>query len=72
MSKSIDDYRNIIKILKLQLLKVREENSELSHTLGIATENETSCMHGFIQPSRPRLHIIRAHRNSLLRIFLRF
>mgnify|MGYP007123476258 CR=1 FL=1 len=43
MSKSIDDYRNIIKILKLQLLKVREENASLSHDLGIASESETSC-----------------------------
>lgn len=35
MSKSIEDYRNIVKILKLQLLKVREENSSLSSQMGI-------------------------------------
>lgn len=72
MSKSIDDYRNIIKILKLQLLKVREENSELSHTLGIATENETSCTHFSMQPSHRKLRIIRVRRNSSQRIFSHF
>ena len=37
MSKSIEDYRNIVKVLKLQLLKVREENNTLSHHLGISS-----------------------------------
>lgn len=50
MSKSIDDYRNIIKILKLQLLKMREENAGLSHDLGIASESETSCTYTIMQP----------------------
>lgn len=37
MSKTIEDYREIVKVLKLQLLKVREENNSLSKTLGIAS-----------------------------------
>lgn len=54
MSKSIEDYRNIVKILKLQLLKIREENATLSHDLGIASESETSCIFTHIQPSPPK------------------
>jgi len=54
MSKSIEDYRNIIKILKLQLLKIREENATLSHNLGISSESETSCTLILIQPIPPK------------------
>ena len=43
MSKTIEDYRNIVKILKLQLLKIREENGHLSKEMGIVSESETSC-----------------------------
>ena len=43
MSKTPEDYRNIVKILKLQLLKVREENATLSHQMGIISDSETSC-----------------------------
>ena len=43
MSKTTEDYREIVKVLKLQLLKVREENNSLSKTLGIASQTETSC-----------------------------
>jgi hypothetical protein len=37
MSKTIEDYRNIVKILKLQLLKIREENGHLSKEMGIVS-----------------------------------
>lgn len=37
MSKTIEDYREIVKILKLQLLKMREENNSLSKTLGVTS-----------------------------------
>lgn len=41
MSKSIEDYRNIVKILKLKLMNLREENSELTRSMGVA-EQKTS------------------------------
>lgn len=34
MSKTIDDYRNIVKILKFKLLTLREENSQMERELG--------------------------------------
>lgn len=43
MSKTPEDYRSIVKILKLQLLKVREENATLSHQMGMISDSETSC-----------------------------
>jgi len=69
MSKTIDDYRNIIKILKLQLLKIREDNATLSHTLGIASSEEHSCKLHQMQPSVPKYKSITNLKNHLLKIF---
>ena len=34
MSKTLDDYRNIVKILKFKLLTLRDENGQLERELG--------------------------------------
>lgn len=44
MSKSLEDYRNIVKILKLKLLTLREENTELTRSVG-GIEQKTSTLY---------------------------
>ncbi len=56
MSKTPEDYRNIVKILKLQLLKVREENATLSHQMGMISDSETSCNYMHNSAFTPKLN----------------